>query len=379
MVLKRQSSGTKNTILKLSRGEMIPQFEPWLGDEELAQVTETIKANWITGGEKVHQFERQIAELCGVKHAIAICNGTLALYVGLKVLGIGEGDEVIVPDFTFIASANSVVMAAAKPVFVDVDANTFNIDPECIEKAITQKTKAIMPVHIYGQAADMDTICKIAKKYSLYVIEDAAQGIGVKFMGKPVGGFGDVGCLSFYADKTITTGEGGMVLTNNDNLAEKCLILKHQGRTGRGMYFHEHIGYNFRLTDLQAAVGLAQLSKLPTIIARKKRTEKLYRDYLSEVKSIELPYIDPRGFNVPFRINILVDDPEGLSDFLNEKEISSRRFFFPLHMQPCYDTKGEFPNSVSAYERGISLPSSAKLAEEEILYITDKIKEFYRV
>lgn len=358
---------------------MIPQFEPWLGEEELAQLTETIRANWITGGEKVKQFEKQIAELCGVKHAIAICNGTLALYVGLKALGIGEGDEVIVPDFTFIASANSVVMAGAMPVFADVDVKTFNINPECIKRTITPKTKAIMPVHIYGQSADMDRICDIARKYGLYIIEDAAQGIGVKFKDKPVGGFGNVGCLSFYADKTMTTGEGGMVLTNDDKLAEKCLILKHQGRTGRGMYFHEHIGYNFRLTDLQAAVGLAQLSKLPTIIARKKKNEKLYRDYLSNVNCIEFPYIDPRGFNIPFRINILVNDPEALSTFLNENDIGSRRFFFPLHMQPCYDIEGEFPNSVNAYERGLSLPSSVKLTEDEIRYITDKIKEFYKV
>jgi perosamine synthetase len=357
---------------------MIPQFEPWLGEEELAQVTETIKANWITGGEKVKQFERQIAELCNVKHAIAICNGTLALYVGLKALGIGEGDEVIVPDFTFIASANSVVMAGARPVFVDVDAKTFNIDPGGTEKAITTKTKAIMPVHIYGQAADMDKICGIAGKHRLHVIEDAAQGIGVKFKGKPVGSFGDVGCLSFYADKTMTTGEGGIVLTSDDKLAEKCLILKHQGRTGRGIYFHEHIGYNFRLTDLQAAVGLAQLSKLATIIERKKRNEKLYRDYLSDVSGVQFPYVDSRGFNVPFRINILVDDPEALSTFLNENGIGSRRFFFPLHQQPCYNVKGEFPNSVNAYKRGLSLPSSVKLTEEEIKYIADKIKKFYR-
>lgn len=358
---------------------MIPQFEPWLGEEELAQVAETIRANWITGGEKTREFERQIAELCGVKHAIAVCNGTIALYVGLKVLGVGEGDEVIVPDFTFIASANSVVMAGATPVFVDIDANTFNIAPECIEEAITPKTKAIMPVHIYGQAADMDGICEIAKRHNLYLIEDAAQGIGVTFRSKPVGGFGDVGCLSFYADKTMTTGEGGMVLTNDDTLAEKCLILKHQGRTGRGIYFHEHIGYNFRLTDLQSAVGLAQLSKLSTIIERKKKNERLYREYLAGVDGVEFPYIDARGFNVPFRINIVVDDPEGLSAFLNENEIGSRRFFFPLHMQPCYDIKGEFPNSVNAYERGLSLPSSVKLTEEEIKYISDKIKEFYRV
>ena len=357
---------------------MIPQFEPWLGEEELAQVTETIKANWITGGEKVKQFEEQVAKLCDVKHAVATCNGTLALYIGLKALGIGDGDEVIVPDFTFIASANSVVMAGARPVFVDVDARTFNIDPECTRRAITKKTKAIMPVHIYGQAADMDAICKLAGKHGLYVIEDAAQGIGVKFKDKPVGGFGDVGCLSFYADKTMTTGEGGMVLTNNDKLAKQCLILKHQGRTGRGMYFHEHIGYNFRLTDLQAAVGLAQLSKLPTIITRKKKNEMLYREHLSNITGVKFPYVDPRGFNVPFRINILVDDPESLSTFLNENDIGSRRFFFPLHQQTCYNVKGKFPNSVNAYNRGLSLPSSVKLTEDEIKYIADKIKKFYR-
>jgi len=354
----------------------IPQFEPWLGDEELALVAETIKANWITGGPKVKEFEKRIGELCQVKHAIAASNGTLALYVGLKALGIGPGDEVIVPDFTFIASANAVVMAGGTPVFVDVDAKTFNISPECTEKALTQKTKAIMPVHIYGQSADMEAICAIAKKHNLYIIEDAAQGIGVSFKGKPVGGFGEVGCLSFYADKTMTTGEGGMVLTDDDKLAEKCLILKHQGRTGRGFYFHEHIGYNFRLTDLQAAVGLAQLTKLPTIIERKKRNEKLYKDLLADVKGVKFPYIDPRGFNVPFRINILVDNPTGLSDFLNKEGIGSRQFFYPLHLQPCYNIKGDFPNSIKAYETGLSLPSSVTLTQEQIEYVCQKIREY---
>jgi len=357
---------------------MIPQFEPWLGEEELAQVTECIRANWITGGEKTREFEKKIAEICGVKHAIATCNGTLALYVGLKVLGIGDGDEVIVPDFTFIASANSVVMAGAAPVFVDIDERTFNIDPDCTEKAITPRTKAIMPVHIYGQAADMDAICRIAEKHNLYVIEDAAQGIGVTLNGKPVGSFGEVGCLSFYADKTMTTGEGGMVLTDDDALAEKCLILKHQGRTGRGIYFHEYIGFNFRLTDLQSAVGLAQLSKLSIIIERKKRNENLYKEFLKDIEGVRFPYIDPRGFNVPFRINILVDDPEILSNYLNENEIGSRRFFHPLHMQPCYDVKGEFPNSIKAYETGLSLPSSVTLTEEQISFVCEKIRTFIK-
>lgn len=357
----------------------IPQFEPWLGEEELALVTETIRDNWITGGKKVKEFEAKIAELCEVEHAIACCNGTLALYMSLKALGIGQGCEVIVPDFTFIASANSVVMAGATPVFVDVDIDTFNISPEAIKGAITPRTRAIMPVHIYGQAADMDEIHDIAGEHGLYVVEDAAQGIGVKFMGKPVGGLGDMGCLSFYADKTITSGEGGMILTNSAELTEQCLILKHQGRTERGIYYHEHIGYNFRLTDLQAAVGLGQLSKLDSIIMKKKANEDLYENYLANVGGVRFPYVDPRGVNVPFRVNILVSNPGELSNHLKQEGVDTRRFFYPLHMQPCYRAnynQAQFPNSVKLYEEGLSLPSSVKLTQEQIAYVCNKIKGF---
>ncbi|MFC1945693.1 DegT/DnrJ/EryC1/StrS family aminotransferase [Chloroflexota bacterium] len=355
---------------------MIPQFEPWLGDEEMQEVAETIQNNWITGGPKVKQFEGEIARLCGTHYAIATCNGTLALYVGLTALGIGAGDEVIVPDFTFIASANAVVMAGAKPVFVDVDERTFNISPAAAERAVTPRTKAIMPVHIYGQAAEMPAIMEIARRYELKVIEDAAQGIRVSYQGRPVGSFGDVGCLSFYADKTMTTGEGGMVLTDDAELAERCLILKHQGRTGRGIYYHEHIGYNFRLTDLQAAVGLGQLRKLDEIVARKRQHEARYRELLGGVPGVEFPYIDPEGEHVPFRINILVAEPEALSRYLEGFEIGTRRFFHPLHLQPCYNVAGDFPGAIGAYERGLSLPSSATLTEEEIALVCAKIGDF---
>ena len=356
--------------------KIIPQIEPWLGKEEIKEVTESIRSQWISGGPKVKKFQEKIAKLFQVKHAIAVCNGTQALYVGLKTLGIGPGDEVIVPDFTFIASANAVVWTGGKPVFVDVDKKTFNIDPAKIEKAITKKTKAIMPVHIYGQAAKMPEICKIAKKHNVYVIEDAAQGVGVTYDGKPVGGFGEVGCLSFYADKTITTGEGGMVLTNDDKLAEKAIILLNQGRTGRGWYIHDYMGYNFRMTDLQAAIGLGQLKKLSTIIKRKKRNERLYRKYLADIPGIEFPYIDPRGFNVPFRIIILVENPQALLEFLEKNSIETNRSFYPLHLQPCYNVKRNFPNSLFAYERILRLPSAVTLIEKEIKYVCEKIKEF---
>lgn len=360
--------------------KIIPQIEPWLGKEEIKEVTESIKAQWISGGPKVKEFQEKIAKLCGVKHAIAVCNGTQALYLGLRILGIDRGDEVIVPDFTFIASANAVVWAGGKPIFIDVEKKTFNIDPIKIEKVITQKTKAIMPVHAYGQAADMKAVMKVAKKHNLLVIEDAAQGIGVTFNKKPVGGFGEIGCLSFYADKIITTGEGGMVLTNDDTLAKKCIILLNQGRTDRGQYIHGYMGYNFRMTDLQAGIGLGQLKKLSIILKRKKKIEKLYRQYLANVPEVKFSYIDPMGFNVPFRIIILVGNPQALLESLDKDGIKTNRSFYPLHLQPCYKkkVKGDFPNSIFAYERILCLPSAVTLTDEEIYYVCKKIKSFFK-
>jgi len=355
---------------------MIPQYEPYIGEEELAQLAEVVKSNWITEGNKTREFEREIAEYCGVKCAIAVCNGTMALYVALKSLGIGEGDEVIVPDFTFIASANAIKLTGATPVLVDVDPRTFNIDPSCASPSITAKTKAIMPVHIYGQAADMDEMLRIKAEYGVYIIEDAAEAIGVKFNGKHVGSFGDVGCLSFYGNKTITTGEGGIVLTNDDKAAETCNMLKNYGRKQKGTFLHEDIGYNFRLTDLHAAVGLAQLSKLNTILGRKKTNEGLYKKFLSADSGVRFPYIDSRCDPVPWFVNILVDDPQSLGEFLLNEGIETRRFFYPLHRQPCYNQEGEFPASNQLYATGLSLPSSALLSEDQIRSICAKIHLF---
>ena len=357
-------------------GNMIPMFEPWLGEEELNQIKEVIESKWIAEGPKVREFEEKVAFLCEAKHAVAVSNGTIALYIGLKALGIGEGDEVVVPDFTFIASANAVKLTGATPVFVDVDEKTFNIDPEAAEKATTERTKAIMPVHLYGQAADMDEVMRIAEEHGLYVIEDAAEAIGVKFKGKPVGGFGNANCLSFYADKTITTGEGGMLLTSEDELAEWCRLFKNQGRFGGGAYIHPHLGYNFRLSDLQGAIGLAQLSKLSTIIERKRSNERLYRELLADTEGVGFPYIDPRSDYVPWRINILVEDPEALHDFLEKEEIGTRRFFYPIHKQPCYNLEGSFPNAERAYKRGLSLPSSPLLSEGQIHLVCQNIEQF---
>jgi perosamine synthetase len=354
----------------------IPQFAPYLGEEEIRELIETIRNNWITEGPKTKEFESRIAGIIGVKHAIVVNNGTISLYLALRLLDVGPGDEVIVPDFTFIASANAVTLTGATPVFCDIDPETFNIDVGSAEKTISNRTKAIMPVHIYGQAADMDAVCDLAKSYKLKMVEDAAQGIKVTFKGKHVGRFGDVNCMSFYADKTMTTGEGGAILTDDDILAEKCVILKNQGRPERGRYVHEHIGFNFRLTDLQAAVGVAQLNKLDDIVRRKKHNEKLYRELLAGVPNIEFPYKDPRGYDVPFRVNILVKKPEDLRLYLDSRGIGSRRFFYPLHKQPCYNVNANCPNAIHAYERGLSLPSAAGMSEDDIAYVAQEIRTF---
>lgn len=357
----------------------IPQFEPWLGEDEKRLVSGRIDANWITGGPKVKEFESKIALLCQSKHAISCCNGTLALYIALKAIGLPQGAEVIVPDFTFIASANAVVMAGGVPVFADIDRETLNIDVNEVITKITKNTFAIMPVHIYGRPANMALIIECGIRRNLAVVEDAAQGIGVSYDGHPVGAIGDVGILSFYADKTMTTGEGGMVLTNDDFYAELATRLCHQGNTSKGKYIHDTIGFNFRLTDLQAAVGLAQLERLPDIIASKKRIEALYHELLSSVPGVRFINDQVDTVTVPFRIVIFVENPEQLSLYLQSHGIGSNRVFYPLHLQPCYqgyEHKGDFPNSVWAYEHGLALPSSAKLTDEQVEYVCEHVATF---
>jgi perosamine synthetase len=362
-----------STIIK----ENIPIIKPYLGGEEKRLALETISDNWITGGKKVWEFEKRIASLTNAQYAISCVNGTMALYMGLVAMGIGQGDEVIVPDFTFIASANAVILAGAKPIFCDIDQQTLNIDTKSAEVVFTHKTKAIMPVHIYGQSADMGKVLAFALSRNLKVIEDAAQGLGVKFSGYPVGALGNVGIISFYADKLITCGEGGMVITNDAKIADNALMLEHQGRHKRGIYLHENIGYNFRMTDLAASIGIAQLNKLEFIIEQKKYIEKRYRKNLESVSGVALPFVDTRGFNIPFRNNILVDNPQKLAEYMESKNISTMRFFYPLHKQPCYKFMGlsdkDFPNSIRAYEHGLSLPSWVGLSDEQIDYICQEV------
>ncbi|MBI2453295.1 DegT/DnrJ/EryC1/StrS family aminotransferase [Candidatus Peregrinibacteria bacterium] len=272
----------------------IPQVLPFINESEVREITRVVRSTFITQGKATRSFEEKFQKLTKTKFAIAVFNATVGLYSALKALDIGPGDEIIVPDLTFIATANAVIMAGARPIFCDIDRKTFNLHPGFIEKFINKNTKAIMPVHLYGQPADMDEIMKIAKKHKLFVIEDAAESVGARFRGKYVGTFGDIGVFSFYANKIMTTAEGGLILTNNPLLAKKCLALRNHGRIATGTFIHPYIGFNFKFTDLQAAIGLAQFKKLPKMNAKKQKILDWYRYFLKDVKDISFPYVDPR-------------------------------------------------------------------------------------
>ena len=364
---------------------MIIQIQPWIDDAELEELKRVIKSTFVTESTMTLEFEEMIIRLTGAQHAIAMTNGTLALYACLKALGIGPGDEVIVPDMTFIATANAVIMAGATPVFCDVEKDTFCISVESAAHKLTPKTNAVIPVHLYGQSADMDKIMVFARKHNLKIIEDAAQGIGVKFQGQHVGTFGDLGILSFYGNKTITCGEGGIVLTNDDELAKTCYKLKNHGREKKGVFIHEDIGFNFSFTEMQAAVGIAQMKKLSSIIQKKLEIRERYVAELSGLPRLRFCYIDARTEPVFWFTSFLSEDTEELAAFLRDRYIQTRRFFYPLHLQPCYQkdeiikgvNSGEFPISEKIYREGLSLPSSYDLTGEQQAVVIKEIRNFY--
>lgn len=361
----------------------VPEFSPVLQKEELFSVMESIEDNWITEGKKTKALEEALAEFTGARHVIMMPNGTLAIFAALKVLGIGPGDEVIVPDFTFFGTASAVILTGAKPVLVDVDEYDFNISVASAELAITDRTRAILPVHMYGQSCDMQAVTSLAKRHNLFVVEDAAQGMGVTFGERHVGTLGDIGCVSFFADKTMTTGEGGALFVNDDRLAEECVYFKNQGRLHRGSFVHERVGYNFRITDLQAAIGVAQFDRLATTIERKLALRDAYYTRLPECPGVR--FVRDNGFGdiVPFRVNILVDDPEGLSAYLKQRGIQTRRFFYPLHLQPSLNSDNcvvpfKPISSIRLFEQGLMLPSGLDLSDEQIDYVCAAIQSFQR-
>ncbi len=358
-----------------------PVYIPHLKGNEKKYVNECLESTWISSkGKFVELFETEFSKYLNLKYAATVSNGTAALHLALLTFGIGPGDEVIVPTFTYIASVNSIAYTGAKPVFVDSLYDTWQIDPDDIRRKITSHTKAIMPVHLYGYPCDMDSIRQIAAEHKLYVIEDCAEAFGSKYKNQFAGSFGDIACFSFFGNKTITTGEGGMIATNNKQLYDRAVHIKGQGLATHREYWHDVIGYNYRMTNICAAIGLAQLEVADDIIIRKRRLAKWYLLHLADLP-VEYQKESEGNVHTYWMFTILVESAEKrdrLREHLSRAGIETRPTFFPIHSMPMYTSdRGKYPVAENLAYRGIILPSYPDLTEQDVIYITDRIKEFY--
>ncbi|MGB8216488.1 MAG: DegT/DnrJ/EryC1/StrS family aminotransferase [Candidatus Methanoperedens sp.] len=358
----------------------IKWWQPQLGGEEQKFLKKVFDSNYPNEGELATLFEQKICGLLGCKHAVAVTSGTAAIFLSLKALGIRQGDEVIVPDITFIATANAVEMCGAKPVLVDVDPETMNMSPVAFESVITEKTKAVVPVHVSGRAADMEAIMGIAGSNDIAVVEDAAEALMSKHKEKYLGTFGKAGCFSFSPNKTITTGQGGVIVTDDDEIHIHLRELKDHGRPTRGTGgddFHNVIGYNFKFTDLQAAVGLGQLTYLEPRIERMKRTYRLYAKKLKGLDGISLFDFDIENGEIPQWTDALVEKRNELAEHFVINGIGCRRYWFPLHTQKPYKLPDDsFPNSTCLSPKAIWLPSAFTLSDKDIETVCDQIWKF---
>lgn len=364
--------------------KFISLARPVLKGNEAKYVQECLKTGWISSqGKFVRKFEKSFARYCKVKYGVANSNGTVALHLALLALGIKAGDEVIVPDLTFVSPANAAIYVGARPVFVDVDKETWNIDTAKIEKAITSKTKAIIAVHLYGRPCQMRPILKLAKKHNLFIVEDCAEAHGAQYHGKKVGSFGDISCFSFYGNKIITTGEGGMCLTNDKKLAEKMRLFLNQSMDPKKKYWHNQIGFNYRLTSIQAAIGLAQLEKINWLLRKRTKIADLYDHFFKDVPGITVAKPEPNTKLVCWMYSILVDprisgiSRDQLMARLKKNNIETRPLFYPLHQMPPYKKYVKKGQTFKATEylsaRGLNLPSSSDLTREEISYVASSV------
>lgn len=358
----------------------IPQMEPWFDEHEVDAITSYMKSGaWLTEFKQTRKFEDAIAEYTGVRHCVAVNNGTISLSLALLALGIKPGDEVIVPDLTMIATPNSVKLIGAHPIFVDVEPETLCMDIAGIEPAITERTKALIYVGFNGRSGDVHELKNICKNYNISFIEDAAQCLGSFYKGKHLGGFGQIGSFSFSVPKIVTTGQGGALITDDDELADKLLKLKDFGREGGGNDVHHSIGYNFKFTDLQAVIGIEQIKKLDWRVKRKKEIFKLYQDKLKRIDEIEMIPTNLEETS-PWFIEIFIAEPGKLQEHLKQNNIGTRMFYPPIHKQQAYKELNNlnFPVTERFSERGLWLPSASKLLDDEIEYICDSIEEYYR-
>jgi perosamine synthetase len=362
-------------------GRSISWWSPEMTGNELGLIKRVVDSNFLNDGEVTEEFAQAIAKLTGAKFAVGVTSGTAAIYLPLKALGIGHGDEVIVPDMTFIATANAVSMTGATPVLADVDPETLNLGVQAMEAAITPRTKAIVPVHVSGRAAKIEEILAIVGTRGLSVVEDAAEALCSRFKNRCLGTFGQAGAFSFSPNKMITTGQGGVIVTDDESLFDRLRELKDQGRPVRGTGgadVHNSIGFNFKLTNLQAAVGLGQLEKLAPRMERVRRTYSIYRDELAGTKGIRILPFNIEGGEQPQWIDALAERRDQLDEFLAKNGAGCRRFWFPLHTQKPYlrDEK-DFPNSARLGKEAIWLPSAFQMTDDDVRSVCRLISKFY--
>ena len=359
----------------------IAWWEPQLAGGEEQRVLDVLRSVYLNDGDVTTAFEQRIAGLFGASHAVATTSGTTAIFLALAAAGVGQGDEVIIPDVTFIATANAVRLTGATPVLVDIDAKTLNIDPEQVRHSITPATKAIVPVHVSGRGADMPALLAIAQRHGVPLIEDAAEALLSSAHGKPLGTIGTAGCLSFSPNKTITTGQGGIVLTNDDRFAARLRALKDHGRPVRGTGGndeHPTLGYNFKLTNLQAAVGLAQAELLQPRVERLRQIYRGYRDGLRNIPGLTLPGFDVDHGEAPQWVDALAERRDELVAHLLERNMHCRPFWYPLHTQhPYRRPDAHFPNSSTLVPKALWLPSALSLSDEDVATVCTTIRRFY--
>jgi perosamine synthetase len=369
---------------------VIPVNEPLLSERELEYVTECVKSGWISSaGKYIDEFERLWAERCGRAHGVAVSNGTVALQLAVTALGLEPGDEIIMPSFTIVSCGLAAVYSGCKPVLVDCDEGTWCMKVEDVEARATDATKAVMPVHIYGHPVDMDPLLDLAASGGWKVIEDAAEAHGALYRSgeswNPCGGMGDLSTFSFYANKLVTTGEGGMVLTDDAQIAERARRLRNLGFQEGRRFFHEELGFNFRMTNLQAALGVAQVERFPDIVERKRRMGARYRELLADVAGIRLQVEEPWARSVYWMFGLVLDDDVGfdaveLADRLRSRGVDTRPFFLGLHEQPAFHSLGLFrderyPVTERIARRGLYLPSGLALTDEDIDRVAEALVE----
>lgn len=361
--------------------KVIPWWHPKLGEKEKENLAKVIDSQFPNHGIYTVEFEKQVAAICNMPHAVAVTSGTAAIFLSLKAADVSYGDEVIIPDITFIATAHAVSLTGATPVIVDVRKDNLTIDVEKVREAITEKTKAVIPVHLSGRGTSIQKLAELCKEKKLFLIEDAAESFGSISYGNPLGSFGFAGCISFTATKLLTTGQGGVVVVRDEETYYKIRALRDHGRPNRGTGstdIHDTIGYNFKFTDLQASVGLAQLEQLNERLIQQKHLYHTYKRLLSEVEEISLlPFATETGES-PLWVDAVAKDRDNLLNFLSNEGIETRKFWYPVHQQKPYKQDDAlFPVATEVSKEAFWLPSALSLVEEDIEFVCEKIKEFY--